>query len=933
MFNSEQIKRLKILRNSIILLATVFVCVSWYATQNVAADLGYPFEFDDAILYRSEKLIVYKPLAYYFWSNNEELMALKLVWDTIKYYDKYIWISLLFCVIPIYFFAKHTTKRTSHGSADFASAKEIEAAGFCSEQNGFVCGVNPYTGNFLLHNGSEHILVAAPSGSGKGIGLVIPTATVWRESIFIFDPKAEIYEATSWYRKTHHGQKIIKFEPLNLNGSSARWNPFAEIDFQGIKEMDDASNIANIMTDTGESNADPFWKDSAAAVIKAVIVHLLYKHYNEGRTIPCPSDLISFISSPETDKMHLFANMKTYSHISAEDFLEEETEEIITKDTDEIKLEPGEKYRTIKRKRHNILKELWKDDCIRELTPYINAMNTLRSEYSQKAPKIAKDEKLDLAKLFEENSKKAEGEKQLMIDVVRDAILHLKYTYPDIYEEKVKNGFWRPPDITAANGQKEILKSLNEQTIKNPWYQLLVHPKVAEGAATIVNSESGGTSSSILSSAQTPLALYQNPLIKKNTAVSDFSIRDLKNPDQAASLYYVCASNDVEKISPLTRLFVSMLFQKLTAKMTFNSDKPERKLLLLLDEFPALQKLPAIENNLNICRGYGIRICLVVQTINQINKLYTKDNALIAGCPIQIFYKAADLDTAKTISETLGDKTITTTNNSTTGEILKCTSSTSEIARKLMTPDEVNRLPDDKEIVIVAGHRPILGNKLRYFAEPYFDDKVRNDKKKSVKLSWSERLYYLFTELTWQTEKKIPLVKLLRISDKGTKISNFKEMAALYQLDRKADQDEIEAIAKIKEKKESKNKKTETTETVDNEDTSAANTSPGEPETPVRDIFGDIPSQNAGQGKKIIRRGEKPRAESTSEIGKETVVNKISPGLQRDREEIAQKFFSQGKQEFITDEQKRNTNDDFLQFKQNAQNIASGGDDQNDDGI
>ena len=114
------------------------------------------------------------------------------------------------------------------------------------------------------------------------------------------------------------------------------------------------------------------------------------------------------------------------------------------------------------------------------------------------------------------------------------------------------------------------------------------------------------------SSAQTPLNLYQDPLIKKNTCVSDFSFRDLLNPAQAVSLYLVIQPNDVPKVRPLTRLFVNTMLAKTVRDMKFDtpSDKKQR-LLMLLDEFPQLNKLETIENTLAICAGYGVKICLV----------------------------------------------------------------------------------------------------------------------------------------------------------------------------------------------------------------------------------------------------------------------------------------------------------------------------------
>ena len=741
-------QRMKVLKYSVLLIGIAFFMSSWYATQMIAKEYFYlpelstikVFGFDINLCLKILDYHIYFPFMYQLWEYNmlHTNDSAALSWGLTRY-SYYIWGAMIFCVFPIYYMSKKFQTLSSHGTGRWANKEEIVKAGFASRKNGFVCGLNHNDGSFLLHDGEEHVLLCAPTGSGKGVGVIIPTSIVWRESIFIFDPKSEIWDATSWWRKKHHNQRVIKFAPLNTDGSSAHWNPFAEIDFQGLNEIDDASTIAQIMTDPGEGNQDPFWKDSAAAIVTAIILHLMYQFHNENRSIPCPADLISFISAPDTDKMHLFAEMKIYPHISVEDFLE-------------IKDKNGVEHR-------NILYRVC-GDYITNAKPYARALSRLG---------------IRLEDEFKRQSE--EGRPSDVVRAIQSALLRLRNEHPDKYSQIS----WEPPDIAAANGQKEIIKKINEHNLQNPWYMLLVHPIVAQGAASIVNSESGGTSSSILSSAQTPLSLYRNNVVKQNTNYSDFTLKDLKNPDRAASLYFIVAANDVKKIAPLTRLFTVLMFSKLTKKMIVADKKKPRKLLLLLDEFFALKKMPAIEDNLNICRGAGIRVCVVVQSTKQIDMLYTKDNSIIAGCPLQIYYKAADIETAKNISDLLGSQTIKLSSISTTGEILKSTSSTSEQGRKLLEPDEVTRLPDNKVIIIPFGHRPLLEDKVFYYNMPYFDNKVRNVRNPRIK-----------------DEKDH--VKALLLSDTGTEIKNFEQLFAVTALEREQLEKDQKAVALAKQK-------------------------------------------------------------------------------------------------------------------------------------
>ena len=142
------------------------------------------------------------------------------------------------------------------------------------------------------------------------------------------------------------------------------------------------------------------------------------------------------------------------------------------------------------------------------------------------------------------------------------------------------------------------------------------------------------TRASIMQTAQTSMAVYQDPLVKKNTAVSDFSLRDLLDPSGEVSLYLVLQPNDIDKLRPVLRLFVNTMLAKLVRDMKFDTNeesgkKPKKqRLLLMLDEFPQLGRLESIEKTLAICAGYGVKICIVAQSMGQLNKIYTKDNAI-----------------------------------------------------------------------------------------------------------------------------------------------------------------------------------------------------------------------------------------------------------------------------------------------------------------
>ena len=153
----------------------------------------------------------------------------------------------------------------------------------------------------------------------------------------------------------------------------------------------------------------------------------------------------------------------------------------------------------------------------------------------------------------------------------------------------------------------------------------------------------------------------------------------------------------------------------------------KQRLLLMLDEFPQLGNLKSMELALAVCAGYGIKVCIVAQDVNQLNKEYTKDNSIASNCHVHIYF-TPNLDsgaaTAESISKNLGKKTIKTVSHSDGGGLGKGSNSESFTGRDLMTPDEVSHMSSERELVFVAGHRPIYGNKLRYYLQPFFTKRL-----------------------------------------------------------------------------------------------------------------------------------------------------------------------------------------------------------------
>jgi len=146
-----------------------------------------------------------------------------------------------------------------HGAARFANEREIKRHGFRST-SGIVVGRKG--GRFLTFGGSEHVLVEAPTRSGKGTGIVIPNLLTWQGSVIVLDVKRENFDASAGFR-AHYGQEVFLFNPTDRQGRTARYNPLAYIDRGDpddvIIELQKIATMLFVAPDRGEA----FWANGA----------------------------------------------------------------------------------------------------------------------------------------------------------------------------------------------------------------------------------------------------------------------------------------------------------------------------------------------------------------------------------------------------------------------------------------------------------------------------------------------------------------------------------------------------------------------------------------------------------------------------------------------------------------------------------------------
>jgi type IV secretion system protein VirD4 len=296
------------------------------------------------------------------------------------------------------------------------------------------------------------------------------------------------------------------------------------------------------------------------------------------------------------------------------------------------------------------------------------------------------------------------------------AILHVLYAEPD----KTLAGV----ATFLSDPRRSIEQTLSVMMRTAHRGEAGTHPVVASTARELLN-KSDNERSGVLSTAMTFLGLYRDPVVAAVTARCDWRIADLVAGP--CSLYLVVPPSDVSRTRPLIRLILNQIVRRLTESL--NGVAAREKLLLMLDELPVLGRLDFLESTLAFMAGYGVRAFLITQSLNQIERAYGPNNAILDNCHVRVCFAANDERTAKRISEALGTATEERAQRNYAGHRLSpwlghLMVSKAESARALLTPGEIMQLPADEEIVMLAGVAPIRARKARYFKDPRLAERI-----------------------------------------------------------------------------------------------------------------------------------------------------------------------------------------------------------------
>lgn len=523
-----------------------------------------------------------------------------------------------------------------HGSAGWADSKDIAATGLLpsdGNRGGVLLGAVEVPHKtpifprvralrwlkwtrkqhvYLRHKGPEHILVFAPTRSGKGVGIVVPTLLSWDESVLVHDIKGENWALTSGYRQKVLGQRCLRFSPSETD--SVRFNPLLEIRMDG-NIVKDVQNIATIIVDPDGKGLSDHWAKTGFDLLTGVILFVL--------------------------------------------------------------LEPT-------------------------IRPSDRSLATVQAILSDGGV---------IREMAESDAKKRAGE-----------------------------------DGDASTGVKAVFEFIKERGLEMLGAATPMQPhedigwRTAAQAAQSYLNKAPNEASGVLSTALSFLALYRDPIVAANTSCSDFTIESLMQ--QKTALYLVVPPSDKDRLKPLLRLVINQVVRRLTESMEFEESglsktKYAHRLLLLIDEFPALGKLDIFEEALAFIAGYGLKALLITQDLSQLQKAYTRDESIISNCHIRIAFAPNKIETAEVLSKMTGQSTVSYEQRNYSGSrlslLLNNVSTSEQVSqRPLLTADETMRLPPDNELVFVAGFKAIFGQKIKYYADPMLSKRQQIGPAKTV---------------------------------------------------------------------------------------------------------------------------------------------------------------------------------------------------------
>jgi type IV secretion system protein VirD4 len=296
----------RLLVGQILVVFAIVLAGVWAATQWCAAMLGHQAQLGPA-WFSLLGTPVYEPWAIFPWWYHYEAYAPEVFDRAGTLAGASGFLGCAAAIAGSLWRARQSRFVTTYGSARWAGPREIERAGLLRDAGVFL---GRLCGRYLRHDGPEHVMAFAPTRSGKGVGLVVPTLLSWTGSAIVHDIKGENWQLTAgWRSRFSHA---LLFNPTDIR--SARYNPLLEVR-RGSQEVRDVQNIADILVDPeGALERRNHWEKTSHSLLVGAILHILYAE--EEKTL---ARVATFLSDPQRPFTATLKRMMETNHLGTKD--------------------------------------------------------------------------------------------------------------------------------------------------------------------------------------------------------------------------------------------------------------------------------------------------------------------------------------------------------------------------------------------------------------------------------------------------------------------------------------------------------------------------------------------------------------------------------------------------------------------------------------
>ena len=261
------------------------------------------------------------------------------------------------------------------------------------------------------------------------------------------------------------------------------------------------------------------------------------------------------------------------------------------------------------------------------------------------------------------------------------------------------------------------------------------HPARMNFQSVEVSAASDKTYSSILASLQSALGKFDSQEIADLTSTNTINFEDIGRKKTAL---YVISSDTHSAYDFLLTIFFSQMIQHLYDFADKNGGRLPMPTFFILDEFANIGQIPDFDKKISTSRSRGISFSVILQNLDQLKEIYEKSyETIIGNCDTHVFLGSNSYATVEYFSKELGEKTISHDSKTTNRDSHSLKTGTSDskqiMARALMTPDELRRLPTDECIIFEKGIKPIKAKK--HF---WFKDKKMSEDLNSRRLNHNE---------------------------------------------------------------------------------------------------------------------------------------------------------------------------------------------------